>query len=175
MIQAIEQTRTWCWRFDAPDLNDSNLIVDLVDSICVECDVDPARRADLELVMAEVINNAIDHGVLGLDSAMKKSPEGFEQYFMSRAAKLADLKEGFIAVSVDQVDDQLISISVEDSGKGFNFSNNDHLIGTDAISLNAFGRGLLIIKHLCDSMTHLGTGNCILVQFNTGTENSAAA
>ena len=81
-MQAIEQTRTWCWRFDAADLNNSKMVVDLVDSICVECGVDLSRRADLELVMTEVINNAIDHGVLGLDSAMKKSPEGFEQYFI---------------------------------------------------------------------------------------------
>ena len=72
-MQAIEQTRTWCWRFDAADLNNSKMVVDLVDSICVECGVDLSRRADLELVMTEVINNAIDHGVLGLDSAMKKA------------------------------------------------------------------------------------------------------
>ena len=175
MTQVLEQTRTWCWRFDAPDLNDSNLIVDLVDSMCIECEIDKARRADLELVMAEVINNAIDHGVLGLDSAMKKSPEGFEQYFMSRAAQLGDLKSGYIVVSVDQLDEQLISISVEDSGGGFNFSSSNHLIATDAVSLNAFGRGLLIIKHLCHSMTHLGSGNCILLQFKTATEDSAAA
>ena len=174
-MQAIEQTRTWCWRFDAADLNNSKMVVDLVDSICVECGVDLSRRADLELVMTEVINNAIDHGVLGLDSAMKKSPEGFEQYFMSRAARLADLRQGYIAVSVDQVNDHLISVSVEDSGRGFNFSSNKQLIGSHAISLNSFGRGLLIIKHLCHSMTHLGSGNCILLQFNITSNNNAAA
>ena len=76
MIQALEQTCTWFWKFSAQDLNNTNLIPELVSSIVVECDVHANRRADLELVMAEVVNNAIDHGVLGLDSTLKKDPEG---------------------------------------------------------------------------------------------------
>lgn len=169
MIQALEQTKTWFWKFDTQDLNDSDLIPDLVDSIMVECDVDSSRRSDLELVMAEVVNNAIDHGVLGLDSTLKKSPEGFEQYFISRAAKLANLREGNVSVSIDQVNDDLINISVEDSGDGFEFPKRDQSLQPDS-PLNPYGRGLLIIRHLCQSMMHLGRGNCILVEFKITAE-----
>lgn len=164
MIQALEQTRTWFWKFEAQDLKDSELISDLVESIVIECDVDTDRRSDLELVMAEVVNNAIDHGVLGLDSTLKKDPEGFEQYFISRAANLAELREGYVQVSIDQVNDHLISISVEDSGTGFEFPKRNQSLRPESL-LNAYGRGLLIIRHLCHSMIHLGRGNCILLEF----------
>lgn len=164
MIQTLEQTRTWLWKFEARELNDSNLIADLVESISVECDVDASRRADLELVIAEVVNNAIDHGVLGLDSTVKKNPDGFEQYFISRAAKLANLNDGYVSVSINQVSDDLISICVEDSGKGFDFPAIKQCLQPESL-LNAYGRGLLIIRHLCHSMAHLGRGNCILVEY----------
>ncbi len=168
MIHALEQTRTEHWKFAAKDLNDSTLIVGLVDSIVTEFEVDEVRRPDLELVMAEVVNNAIDHGVLGLDSSLKKDPDGFDLYFMSRAAKLAKLIDGYVIVSVDQINNHLISISVEDSGAGFDLPNTGQNLQPENL-LSTYGRGLLIIRHLCHSMIHLGCGNCVLLEFKITT------
>lgn len=162
-MQALEQTRTWYWRYDAQDLKDLE-ISDLVDSICVTCDVEAERRSDLELVMAEVINNAIDHGVLGLDSTMKKNSEGFEQFFILRAARLAELEDGFVSISIDQPTNDTLSITVEDSGDGFDFPRTEQSLQPESM-YSAYGRGLLIIRNLCQSMIHLGNGNCIYLEF----------
>ncbi len=168
-MQALEQTRTRFWKFEAEDLNHSDLIADLVASICYECDVDKNRHHNLELVIAEVVNNAIDHGVLGLDSSMKKNPEGFEEYFICRAARLAELKDGYVSVLIEQLSDDIIAISVEDSGAGFDFPLEIQTLQPENL-MQAYGRGLMIIRHLCESMMHVGRGNCVLLQFKITAE-----
>jgi hypothetical protein len=39
-------------------------------------------------VLSEMLSNAIDHGLLGLDSKLKEDPEGFHQYYCRREAGL---------------------------------------------------------------------------------------
>lgn len=168
-MQALEKTRTRFWKFESQDLRNCDLISDLVASICCECDVDRSRVHTLELVIAEVVNNAIDHGVLGLDSSIKKNPEGFEEYFICRAARLAELRSGFVSVLVEQLSADIIAISVEDSGAGFDFPLEIQTLQPENL-MQAYGRGLMIIRHLCESMMHVGRGNCVLLQFRISAE-----
>ena len=165
-MQALERTAVRYWRFDGAELRDTLLVENLVDSICCEFSIADERRGDLELVLSEVITNSIDHGILGLDSTMKKDLTGFEQYFISRAAKLASLEKGCIEITVEPVSDRMISISIQDSGKGFPYPTGKLEQMPESLLL-AYGRGLLIIQKLCASMTHLGNGNCVVLEFAT--------
>ncbi len=167
-MNAVAQTEVRQWFFEAADLNSTHLIDDLVDSVCEEFSVSKERTTDLHLLLCEVITNSIDHGILGLDSRLKKDPHGFEQYFISRAAKLACLTEGSIVVRAEQIAPQRIRISVADSGEGFTFPPNHSQQSAECLML-AYGRGLMIISSLCQSVTHVGNGNCIVVEFDTGT------
>lgn len=164
MTATLQQTRTLCRRFESADLRDTSLIADLVELICYEYEVEDVRRADLELVLAEAVNNAIDHGVLGLDSEMKKSAEGFGQYFISRAEKLDQLAEGGVYVSVEQLSIDTITISVTDSGPGFDVPTTLRSLQTEILS-SSYGRGLLIMRHLCESINHSGCGNSVVMEF----------
>ena len=166
-MQALERTAVRYWRFDGAELKDTLLVENLVNSICCEFAIADTRRRDLELVLSEVITNSIDHGILGLDSTMKKDLTGFEQYFISRAAKLTRLAEGSIEVSVEPIENHLISITIQDSGKGFSYPTGKLEQLPESLLL-AYGRGLLIIQKLCASMTHLGNGNCVVLEFATG-------
>jgi anti-sigma regulatory factor (Ser/Thr protein kinase) len=163
---ALAKAEVRQWLFEGAELNDINLIDRLVNSICTEFSVAASRRADLELLICEVIANSIDHGILGLDSRMKKDPQGFEQYFVSRAAQLANLTKGYISVCAEQISPHRIRLSVEDSGAGFHYPQKDNGQSADCLML-AYGRGLLIIRNLCHSMTHIGNGNCIVVEIDT--------
>jgi anti-sigma regulatory factor (Ser/Thr protein kinase) len=77
---------------------------------------------DVLLVMSELLNNALDHGVLGIDSTLKTSTGGFEHYMIERQRKLDALEAGFVEVSMRHeagVEPATLKISMRDSGRGF--------------------------------------------------------
>lgn len=102
-------------------------------------------RSNLFTVLTEMYNNALEHGVLKLDSEVKSSPEGFLEYYEQREAKLASLDEGQVSVSVSyDPDDRTITIRVTDSGDGFDYQHLE-----SQADEAAFGRGILLLKELC--------------------------
>lgn len=165
-MQILEHINVRQWRCNAAELRDSELVEKLTDYICTEFSVPSPRRSDLQLVLSEVFVNSIDHGLLELDSQLKKDPEGFEKYFQLRSSRLAKLTKGSILVRVEHHDNALIRITVHDSGNGFEYSQQPIILEPEAL-MASYGRGLLIIQQLCESMKHTGNGNCIVVDFNT--------
>ena len=57
-------------------------------------------RSNIFTVVSELYNNALDHGILKLDSDLKDSPDGFMEYFMERENRLAELEGGEIEIAV---------------------------------------------------------------------------
>ena len=111
-------------------------------------------RSDLFTVLTELMNNAIEHGLLKIDSSLKSSPEGFVEYYMKRESGLAELETGHITVSVEYKPHQReLYVSVEDSGDGFEYEN----IPDDDIN-NAFGRGIMLLRELCQTVWHENGG-----------------
>lgn len=105
---------------------------------------------NLFVIFSELYNNALDHGVLGLASDIKTSAEGFELYYKERKHRLETLAGGWIKVMIesDYSDDDLLVITISDSGKGFNASekaeSNNELL--------ASGRGLALLGSLCEDI-----------------------
>jgi anti-sigma regulatory factor (Ser/Thr protein kinase) len=119
----------------------------------------------LYTLLAELFSNALEHGVLGLDSGLKATPSGFADYYQLRKRKLADLTEGWVKFHfTHQLTDEggELLIQVQDSGPGFDFKTALQA-GQNAIKTNQksgyCGRGLTLIKSLCHSLTHQGNGN----------------
>lgn len=115
------------------------------------------QNADRAYVcVTELINNAVDHGVLQLDSSLKSSPEGFEQYFQERRKRLDALSRGGIDIwaSLEQFEEYcLLSVSVSDSGVGFiPGDKGNRLPGAEKPS----GRGIRLVTELSD---HFGFQN----------------
>ena len=99
-LQANRHQDIVYWHFGADQLRDPELVSRLVQRIAVACDM----RGDttfLQLVVVELINNAIDHGVLKLESALKAEANGFTRYYKERERRLADLNSGWIEVSIE--------------------------------------------------------------------------
>ncbi|RMD78974.1 MAG: response regulator [Gammaproteobacteria bacterium] len=80
------------------------------------------HRAPLRTVLAELYANALEHGVLGLDSGLKADPEGFARYYEERRRRLEALAGGWVCLRCRfeprPGGGRLVAL-VEDSGPGF--------------------------------------------------------
>ena len=57
-----------------------------------------ARTGSLHAVLSELYSNALEHGVLGLDSRLKRDGQGFADYYQERARRLGALTDGFVRI-----------------------------------------------------------------------------
>ncbi|WP_101759370.1 SpoIIE family protein phosphatase [Oceanicoccus sp. KOV_DT_Chl] len=118
-------------------------------------------------VMAELYANALEHGVLKLESAMKDSTEGFNQYYQLRKERLEQLTEGLISVELDYKGSRhggVLRIIVEDSGEGFN--HQGLLMGSPDQPYS--GRGINLLLSICESVEFFGRGNRVCATFVWG-------
>lgn len=116
-------------------------------------------------ILAELYSNALEHGILGLDSKLKGDAQGFAQYYGQREKLLSGLDSAFVRILLDHTHDKdggLLCIRFEDSGKGFDHKSKlDHAEHhTDGYC----GRGMPLIADLCEKFSYHGRGN--LVQAN---------
>lgn len=119
----------------------------------------------LYTVIAELYVNALDHGILKLDSKMKASPAGFATYYAERDARLAQLQEGSVRLSLRHAvvpGGGRLTITVEDSGAGFDYRKNQLDMKSN---LYASGRGLSLLRTLCESVEYRGAGNVVEAVF----------
>jgi CheY-like chemotaxis protein len=120
--------------------------------------IDGQRRL-LFTILTELYVNALDHGVLELDSTLKSSPDGFSRYFAEREQRLTDLESGYIQISVKThplENGGEVLIQIEDSGNGFDFTEFQAQEPTEPLPS---GRGIRLLSELCDSLTYHPPGN----------------
>ncbi|MBF0161152.1 MAG: fused response regulator/phosphatase [Magnetococcales bacterium] len=124
------------------------------------------HRERIYTTLAELFSNALDHGLLGLDTRTKRTPEGFLRYYSQREERLAALAHGFIRLElthIPQFDEKQqkiggeMHIRVEDGGPGF-----DHRRVHSALEDNTGhgGRGIALVRSLCTKLSYNDAGNC---------------
>ncbi len=127
---------------------------------------DHTHRQQLYTVISELFSNALDHGLLELDSSMKDGPEGFVEYFQERTRRLNDLTEGWVYISLSHcqcANNGRLAVTVKDSGKGFDVAQ----VKQDIASNQGYkGRGLQLVENLCESFTFNDEGNCVTANFH---------
>lgn len=128
--------------------------------------LNPNHRGQVFLIFTELFNNALDHGLLCLDSALKYQPDGFDQYFEQRRQRLANLQQGVLEIEVERLRQQgqeLLRIHMKDTGHGFDYKL--FLSRTTAESTRPFGRGLALIKSLCSRLDYAHNGSEVTVDY----------
>ncbi len=166
-------TETIFWRYENQELADADLVTDLTRAICSESQLS-YPNSKLQVVLSEIVTNAIDHGVLGLKSKIKDSPEGFALYLLERERRINELENGWISITLEKLSPGSIQIAVQDSGAGFE-STDVYPLAESTADLSLYGRGLLIVSSLCASMTHVGSGNCIVIEFDAHEDDRRAS
>ncbi len=119
----------------------------------------------LYTILSELYSNALEHGVLGLDSKLKSTPQGFSEYYQLRAKCLEQSGRGFVRFHFSHAtadDGGSLTIRVTDSGPGFDHAAK---IGGDQPLKGYSGRGIPLIRTLCRSLQYLGNGNQVEVVF----------
>jgi DNA-binding response OmpR family regulator/anti-sigma regulatory factor (Ser/Thr protein kinase) len=112
----------------------------------------------LQTIVTELYTNALEHGILQLDSNMKATPDGFEHYYRERERRLAIPTPGWIELSLHYEPREpppggRIRVQVRDSGAGFDQQQTPR---TDASQ--PWGRGINLVRDLCESVTYSRNG-----------------
>ncbi|WAH57346.1 fused response regulator/phosphatase [Pseudomonas silvicola] len=124
-----------------------------------------AQSGALYSVLSELYSNALEHGVLGLDSSLKRDAEGFAQYYDQRNTRLNQLKDGYVRMHFlvqPEGTGGRLTIDVEDSGHGFDARQ---VIARDAEETGLSGRGLKLIRQLSRSAQWSEDGRSACVEF----------
>lgn len=119
------------------------------------------------LIVSELFTNAIDHGLLALDSTMKHLPGGFEQYLTLRQERLETLENCQVDLAVELMQQHggqpQLRIHIKDSGQGFNYAD---LLNNDFNDVsNLHGRGIILVRSLCSKLEYLGNGNEVVAYY----------
>jgi serine phosphatase RsbU (regulator of sigma subunit) len=124
-----------------------------------------AARADLSVIINELFVNALDHGLLKLDSALKEGEDGMLNYYGAREAALAAMDSGHIAFALHCKINKGIAefaLSFEDSGSGFNI---DEVLTRSPNGSQYSGRGLRMVAAMCDEIISNSSGNTISLRY----------
>lgn len=124
----------------------------------------------LYTILSELYSNALEHGILGLDSGLKATQEGFTEYYRLRQQRLDDINEGLIRIHLHHStseDGGVLTVAVEDSGPGFTDQGTvaGHSIPAGEAPAYA-GRGLALVENLCDAVHYQEDGSRVEVVFS---------
>jgi len=128
------------------------------------------HQGSLFLILSELFNNALDHGLLRLDSNLKAEPEGFDRYLQMREDRLAGLNHGRIDMSFHLYMAEghpTLDLTVADSGAGFDYGRL--LVETgihDEQASLPHGRGITLVRSLCRELIYSGSGNRVLARLD---------
>jgi CheY-like chemotaxis protein/anti-sigma regulatory factor (Ser/Thr protein kinase) len=118
---------------------------------------DDTELFQIGTALAESFNNAIDHGNLELDSALRE--EGMDVYMRVRQERASQTPYRDRRVHVtERLTPNLVHYRVQDEGKGFNISTVPDPLHPDCL-LKASGRGLLLLRTFMDDVTFNDAGN----------------
>jgi CheY-like chemotaxis protein len=114
------------------------------------------------LVLAEIYSNALEHGILELSSELKKTDDGFMEYYQQRQDRLENLKNALIQLDFKLIRDEevILRIKMSDSGKGFDTTKAKRSTNEDS-----FGRGIGLIYRVCNRVEYSDGGSTIEVDF----------
>lgn len=124
-----------------------------------------AQLGDVLLIVTELFNNALDHGVLGLPGSLKNADDGFAEFLTQRAERLDALQSGQIEVGMSRIqagEQATLQLWLRDSGTGFDYSQ----LNLDPNSSPGLApQGLAMVASLCRSLRFEGAGNVVVAEY----------
>lgn len=150
---------------DASCLKVLNPVPTLLD-IIMNIQAPRGHKEKIFMVLTELFSNAHEHGLLGLDSSLKNSPEGFSEYYNEREKRLANLEEGNISIFIQHRPINSggeFTIVVKDSGPGFDKNKSTAKMDEN---LGFSGRGMSLVRNICNDITYNSKGNQVTAVYS---------
>ncbi len=119
----------------------------------------------LFMVLTEMYSNALEHGILELDSSIKHNPDGFMKYYEERQSNLEELKDASLSIDISSYAEGtkgVISITIEDSGDGFDSESIESSLDTNN---TGSGRGIALLKSMCRKLEYDKNGSKLNVEY----------
>lgn len=115
-------------------------------------------------VLSELFANAIEHGLLRLDSSIKEQPDGFFLFYQMREEKIKQLDDSaWVELGVDYDPEQLkVTFEVEHNGEGFDYEKTYSTTDKDL----THGRGIILASELCDSLEYSKHGCRVIAVYS---------
>lgn len=111
-------------------------------------------------LLAEMYSNAVEHGLLSMDSRIKQHEAGYVDYYDARIRDLQAVRDGFITLSMafsPQPNGGALILRVQDSGQGFAFDPNEqHSPADDEVF-----HGMDLMRVLCEKLTYDRASNTL--------------
>lgn len=128
--------------------------------------ISDSHLSSLFLITSELFTNALDHGILGLDSSLKDDPEGFDSYLQERGVRLMRLVEGATLEmefeNIPAEGNRMLKIRMKDSGNGFDFDTKLRQFEEQNL---LHGRGINLVQKIVQDLEYLGTGNEVVATY----------
>ncbi len=160
------------FHFEALDLKNLDVVPALTGMI-ERIDALKEHAGQIFIILSELVSNALDHGLLRLDSTLKTGQEGFAAYAARRQKALHALERGFIEIQLDVLrrgGRKTARITVRDSGPGFDWEAQSQ-ISDHAL----YGRGIALVRRLSHAMHYVGSGNEVVVHYELSPAERAPA
>lgn len=139
------------------------LLLDIVQQI----EKEQESSGKIFMILSELFNNALDHGLLKLDSSLKHHEDGMERYFEERSQRLAEAGKGTIQLHLKKIlnadGGSFLLIRVKDSGDGFDHQRQATAAPSD---VQRHGRGIALLHGICRSVLFLGNGSEVVAHFD---------
>jgi len=123
---------------------------------------------NLFTILTELFVNALDHGVLGLDSSLKNEPEGFALYFHERESRLKALSTGYVEITLSYYaleSGGRIVIQLKDSGDGFDHQSFNFQSANKIEQQEYCGRGVYLVAQLCEQLIYQENGSHVCAEY----------
>lgn len=137
------------------------------------------RTGQLFLILAELYNNALDHGVLQLDSRLKCGPDGMATYLEERSRRLTSLVSGSIDITLalesQEAGNLSLWIACRDSGAGFDHRLARAEQAKGEVSVLPFGRGLSLVGAEASSLEFNEEGNEVRARLSLNAPSATVA
>ena len=163
---ALKNILPWSlsYQLNAAQMKAANPIPQIVQLLSSAAGLD-VHQDYISTILSEAYQNALEHGLLKLDSELKGNDDGFIEYHRLRQRRLTELVAGTIDINITfnwHNGLSTVLINVTDSGDGFDFNN----LGT-AQARVSYGRGITLLKELCDKITFSDNGRSITLEYST--------
>ena len=163
-IDTLEYNSDFICRDIKPNLEDINDLICEIGEYVKNNGSNPKQMSELSLALSELLMNALEHGVFGIDKNAKSRliEDGkFDAVLDDLQMKFKDRKIVVSYIVKEEGGSKIFIARIEDGGEGFDTKSLRRLV-TNPQNFN--GRGVMIVKKLLDRFYYNEKGNIITIR-----------